>query len=342
MDSNNSTAIASSASSPNAKPMSAPPPFSAIGVVLCVTVFSLRGMPSWKEIDAVATVEAFTTPVLPSLLSTRSIGIIRCLIACFMLGAITMRMLGPGSEIFQVPNPSKSKLKPWKMRMCGILILATFTYWSFLLLGLYFLASGIICLISSFGLLDGNGDNEHLINSFLIPWLLRFSLLSFEISAPGAFLVSTVVRYGLWPAALKSRGPDGTILFRSFMGLVTHNVTVLFVLTEICFLGGTPVLMNHMAVGPVMVILYILFSWYMMNRWQPGTGPRFIYFFLDTTVPKYECAIALFVLVTVLMGFYIMVAQMYLLLESYLDDATVLPRILITVGLSSAVCRFRN
>ena len=155
--------------------------------------------------------------------------------------------------------------------------------------------------------------------------------------------MSTVVRYGLWPAALKAKGPEGTILFRSFMGLVTHNVNVLFVLTEICFLGGTPVLMDHMAVGPVMGILYILFSWYMMHRWPPpGTGPRFIYFFLDTTVPKYECAIALFVLVTVLMGFYILVAQMDSLLESYLDDDTGFLRILITVGLASAVCRFRN
>ena len=176
----------SSASNPNAKPpVSAPPPFSAMGVVLGVTVFSLRGMPSWKEIDALATVEAFTTPVLPSFFSTLSMGLIRCAIACFILGAITMRMLGPGIEICPVPTPSKSKLKPWKMRLCGLLILAPFTYWSFLLMGLYFLTSGILCLLSSFRLLDGGkGDNdENFIHSFLIPWLLRFSLLSFEISA---------------------------------------------------------------------------------------------------------------------------------------------------------------
>ena len=156
--------------------------------------------------------------------------------------------------------------------------------------------------------------------------------------------MSTVVRYGLWPAGLNAKGPDGTILFRSFMGLVTHNANVVFVLVEICFLGGTPVLRDHLAVGPVMGILYIFFSWYMMHRWQPGhqTGPRFIYFFLDTTVPNYDCAVALVVLVTVLLGFYILVAQIDALLGSYLEADTLLPRILITIGLASAVCRFRD
>ena len=65
-------------SNPKGKPpLTAPPPLSAIGVIVGVTIFSLWGMPSWDDIDAVATLAALTTPVLPSILSTCAIGMIR-------------------------------------------------------------------------------------------------------------------------------------------------------------------------------------------------------------------------------------------------------------------------
>lgn len=339
---------------PSAKPpLSAAPPYHTVLVLVGVSVFSFLKMPTWDEIDQVATVERLTTPLLvfPDnyyssiiiIISPFGIGCIRFLFALFILGIMLSRMFGPGMEINPTPS-KKSKLKPWKMVLKGWKSISTFTWWSFLLLGLSFLALASISFMAASG---GGGEDN-------IPqWLLRFALLSFEISAPGGFLVSTVVKYALWPQSLKNKGPSGTAMFRSFFGLVTHNANIIMILIELCLLGGTPVCLEHLAVSPSMGILYVLFTWFMMHRWKPNEeGPNFIYFFLDTTLGK-DATIALVALVTVLFGFYLLLAMLckYVLNssgsnndeeESLLGNDAILPRLLLVVGLSKLVCRFRN
>eukprot|EP00980_Cylindrotheca_fusiformis_P001224 scaffold331_cov117-Cylindrotheca_fusiformis.AAC.2 len=314
--------------SANAKtPMSAPPPIHSVLLVAAVSFFSIWKFPSWQSIDNVATIKTFTTPVLPAM-SVAYMGLVRLLFATFILGVGVGQMTGPGVEI-QPTVAKNSKLKPWKYTLKGFRTISTFTWWSFLLLGFSFLSSALITLLSA------SGHEE-----FVHPWLLRFAFLSFEASAPGGFLVSTVVRYALWPAILKEKGPEGTVLFRSFHGVVTHNVNVIFILIEVCLLGGLPVLLEHIGVAPVFGIAYILFTWFMANRWIPGEGPKFIYFFLDTTL-GWDATKALMMLVAVLLGFYVMFANIDSFLEHRLGDAF-LPRLLVAVGLASIVCRFRN
>lgn len=333
---------------PSAKPpLSAAPPYHTVLVLASVSLFSFFQMPTWEEIDQVATVERLTTPLLrvprgySIAVSPFGIGCIRFLFALFILGIMLSRMLGPGMEINPTPS-KKSKLKPWKMVLKGWKSISTFTWWSFLLLGLSFLALASVSFLAA----SGGKDN--------IPqWLLRFALLSFEISAPGGFLVSTVVKYALWPQSLKNKGPSGTAMFRSFFGLVTHNANIIMISIELCLLGGTPVCLEHLAVSPCMGILYVLFTWFMMHRWKPNEeGPNFIYFFLDTTLGK-DATIALVALVTVLFGFYVLLAMLckYVLNNSGSNDEeeslllgndAILPRLLLVVGLSKLVCRFRN
>jgi len=284
----------------------------------------------------VATVERLATPLLPAYISPFGIGVIRFIFAAFTLGIMFSRIFGPGMEINPTPSP-KSKLKPWKMVLTGWKSITTFTWWSFLLLGLSFLALASISLLAA--------------NDKTVPqWLLRFALLSFEITAPGGFLVSTVVKYALWPQSLKNKGPQGTNIFRSFFGLVTHNANVIMILIELCLLGGTPVCLEHMAVSPTMGILYVLFTWFMMYRWVPHEkGPKFIYFFLDTTLGK-DATIALLALVAILFGFYLLFAILckYVLNSSSQEESLLLgndaivPRLLLLFGLSKLVCRFRN
>lgn len=314
---------------PSAKPpTSAPPPSHSVIFILAVSLLSIWKFPSWQSIDNVATLETFTAPVLPNTMSILQLGLVRLFFALTILGVVMSRVLGPGVVINPTVSP-KSKLKPWTHKLTGVRTIATFTWWSFLLLGLSFLSSATISILVALGK-----------EEFIPSWFFRFAFLSFEISAPGGFLVSTVVRYALWPASLKAKGPDGTLPFRSFYGLVTHNANVIFILCEVCLLGGLPVLLEHMAVAPLLGIGYVLFTWFMANRWTPGQGPKFIYFFLDTTL-GWDATIALVVLVTVLLGFYVMFANMDAFLEHRLGDAILL-RLLVVVALASIVCRFRN
>ncbi|CAJ1939149.1 unnamed protein product [Cylindrotheca closterium] len=324
---------------PSAKlPLSAAPPYHSILVLTAVSVFSLLTMPTLKDIDQVATIESLTTPLLPTYISPFGIGVIRFIFATFTLGIMIARILGPGMEINPTPS-TKSQLKPWKLVLKGWKSITTFTWWSFLLLGLSFLALASISFLDAY-------------DKRVPQWLLRFALLSFEISAPTGFLVSTVVKYALWPQSLKNKGPQGTNMFRSFFGLVTHNANVIMISIELCLLGGTPVCLEHMAVSPTIGVAYVLFTWFMMYRWVPHEkGPKFVYFFLDTTLGK-DATIALLALVVVLFGFYLLFAILckYILNSnagsqeerSLLGNDAIVPRLLLVFGLSKLVCRFRN
>mmetsp|Transcript_27365 Transcript_27365/g.66458 ORF Transcript_27365/g.66458 Transcript_27365/m.66458 type:complete len:344 (-) Transcript_27365:466-1497(-) len=328
------------ATNPSAKPpLSAAPPYHSVLVLVIMSVFSLLKMPTLEEIDQVATIERLTTPLLPSYISPFGIGIIRSIFATFTLGIILQRIFfGKGVEINPVPSKN-SKLKPWKMVLKGWKSVATFTWWSFLLLGLSFLALASVSLLAAY-------DKQ-------VPqWVLRFALLSFEISAPGGFLVSTIVKYVLWPIALKKNGPQGTKVFWSFFGLVTHNANVIMILMELCLLGGTPVCLEHIAVSPIMGIAYVLFTWFMMHRWLPNEkGPNFIYFFLDTTLGK-DATIGLLALAAVLFGFFLLFAMLckYVLHSDREEESQLLlfgndaivPRLLLVFGLSKLACKFRD
>jgi hypothetical protein len=253
---------------------------------------------------------------------------IRLLFGAFSIGIGIHRMTGPGVLIESTTYRPKSKLRKSKVRLKGLRSIATFTWWSFFLLAFSFLGSSAVALLVAFNLED-----------LIRPWLLRFSILSFEIASPGAFLVSTVVRYALWPEAISQHGRKGSIHYRSFQGIISHNFNVIFVSIEICLLGGLPIVLDHLAIAPLLGVVYVIFSWWMATRWTMESNPTFIYFFLDTTL-GWETSISLLALVAVLVAFYVLFSQLGTVLE-YLEEGLV-PRVIACIGIASCVCRFRD
>ena len=169
-------------------------------------------------------------------------------------------------------------------------------------------------------------------------WLLRMALLVYETAAPQTLLVSTVVRYAIWPQVLKGTGDTSDLAHPRT--LLWHNANSVLALIEVALLGGLPVVVSHVAIAPMFGIAYIFFSWAMAPYWSPQDGPQFIYFFMDTTVDNHGHALAIMALLTVLMVFYGLFAGASLVLE-YLGSG-ILSHIVFVLVVSAGVTRFRD
>jgi len=306
---------------------SAPPPVHSVIFVAISGIALFHSLPSLHDIDQVATIQTFTSAVLDNddQQHPACLAVVRLIFGLFVLITTITRVLGKG----MAPQPTylpKSKLKAAPLALVGLRTLASFTLWMWVLLGICFMLTGSIPLLHAI-------DRSDLIS----PWHLRLALLSFEVSAPCAFLVSTVVKYALWPHALKSNG--NTEPFKTFYGLITHNCNVLFVAIEVCLLGGLPVELSHFAVGPLVGLVYVLFSWWMSTRWDRDNGPQFLYFFLDTTL-GWSTTFALAALLVVLLAYYAIFSAIDDVLE-HLDGGLAV-HVLTTVAASCLACRFRD
>ena len=349
---------------------SAPPPYHTVGIWLFMCVVCAYLFPTLEHIDHIATVETFTYSLLFSILqgsdssihspshstSLLVVAAFRLLSSAWIFYVVIDRVTGPGIA----PHPSyrpKSKLLSTQLHLRGAFSLFPFTWWCVVLLGCSFALSGVIPLLYYYeNYYASQEDTESA--SYLSPWLLRAALLSFEVVAPCEFLVATVVKYALWPHALRARGTAGTAVFRSFHGIFSHNVTVILILMEL-IIGGIPVAMSHVAVSPIFGLLYVLFTWCMSNTlakaavepvplkktgttvWKRrnNVGPQFLYFFMDTTL-GWTTSIALIVLLVVLLTFYAMFSVIDNVMEHM--QGGLVTRLLGSMGLVALVCRFRD
>jgi len=203
-----------------------------------------------------------------------------------------------------------------------------FTAWAWNLLGLSFALNGAITLLVYYGY------KELMTSSFML-WYLRISIIIFEISAPTAMLVSFVVRYALWPNALKGNGSNE---LKSFLSIVKHNVNIISVMVEVCLLGGIPIRGTDIVVAPLFGCTYIIFTWYMIHNWVPSGEPIFLYFFFDTTIRKKLITLVIVILSLTLMlffGIFIVFDDIMLYMGGGLTVHFGL-----VVGVSSLVCRF--
>lgn len=306
---------------------SAPPPYHSVLFVLLAAIIFIKCLPTLEHIDEVATIDTLTHGLF---VGPTSLAVIRLLIAAFILGVTAKRVMGPGVA----PQPTylpHSKLRSAPLRLVGLRSLAPFTLWCWVLLGVTFALAGTIPLLLTLGRTD-----------LIHPWHLRLALLAFEISAPCAFLVSTVVKYALWPHAYRSKGSEGTKVFRSFYGIVTHNLNVIFVIAEVALLGGLPVDMSHVAISPIIGLIYVLFAWWMSDRWHPKEehrGPQYLYFFLDTTL-GWTTTKALAALLVVLLVFFVVFSIIDDVLE-HLQGGLFL-HVLACVLASCLACKIRD
>jgi hypothetical protein len=222
-----------------------------------------------------------------------------------------------------------SKLHAATMELKGFQLQAYFTKWAWNLLSLSFLLSGTIAWLAS------EGHSEYLSQPEN-RWILRAALLTFETAAPTEFLVSAVVKYAIWPQLLASK--VDTLGLKSFKSLMMHNGCVFMLLLEVGLFGGIPITMSHFPLAPLFGLSYIVFAWYMSNKWNPQAGPQFLYFFLDTTLGK-ESTIALGLLLSTLIAFFIF----FWVADDIMMHLPGIPgRLAVATVVISLVCRFRD
>jgi hypothetical protein len=281
----------------------APPPWHAVALLGVFIACFASIFPSFESIDEVATIETFTHRIFPELISLRTLGFIRLAMALLIWHTSYSVIFRSDGFTMIGRYATVSKLKRTRFQMKGWKTLATFTHWSWIMLGLSFSLSAAIALDISFGL-------EHHVSKPM----LRAALICFEIAAPLSFLVSAVVTHAIWPTAVKQNG-DLTDL-KTPRTLLMHNANIFFSLTEVALLGGLPVRFADIALAPLFGVVYVIFTWSMRKAWVPveKEGPQFIYHFMDTTVGL-ATTIALAVLMAVLIVSYSCFAQMHQVLD---------------------------
>ena len=297
---------------------SATPPWHTVAILVLVASYYIREIEtSLETIDEAATVTTFSRRLFPNLLSIAYLGWIRLALAMFVWAITIYLALSPEGDLlgsFYLPG---SKLQSTSFRVRGLKTLTPFTVWSWILLGIGFTMSATIALtVAHNGSAktfehDSTGD----ITSAVVfsPWFLRIALIVWELGAANSILTSIVVTYGIWPLLLQE-GVD-TAELKNPITLVMHNINAMLSMTEVCLLGGLPVRWDDIAFAPLFGIVYLLFSWYMMDKWTtPDKGPQFLYFFMDTTLGLLS-SISLLVVFVVLQGAYGLFVVLHRLLD---------------------------
>lgn len=305
---------------------SAPPPWHAVGfIVLCFAIL-FPTLPTRSKLDEVAHLETFSARLFPQYMSIQQLAWIRAILA----GAVWMTtiFMATGSGwIQQTAYLKNSRLKRVPNHLVGVKTLYPFTSWSWNLLGLSFTLSSYIAFQAASG-------------GVVSPLLLRLAIVCWEIAAPCTLLVASVVRYAIWPGILKLPNGNSDEL-RSMRNFMMHNMNVVFALTESCLLSGLPVRWSHAALAALWGSLYVLFTWFMIHRWNdPRHGPQFIYFFFDTTLPGYTATKVLALLLTILMVYFGIFCVQNALLKVL--NGGLVTHVLFVGAVSSMVMRFRD
>lgn len=155
-----------------------------------VFIFFVSWIPAfWQGLDEVASIKTFTRSVFPDLISSEVIAVCRIIFSSVIFAVIFINYGGPGwTHTTDYKKGSKLHSKPMFFQGWGTM--CYFTNWVWLLLGISFLLSGSIPLLSFHG-------------AQIPKFVLKLAILSFETVAPLSLPVSTVVRYAIWDDLLK-------------------------------------------------------------------------------------------------------------------------------------------
>lgn len=309
------------------KPLtSAPPPMHLVATLGVITAFFAYIVPSWETLDQVAKVETFTAVVFPELMNVTTLVYLRLLIALSIgLTSFYLVFLYEGWE--QISSyMAGSKLIRTPNKLVGIKTMFPFTSVSWNLLGLSFACNAYIAAKGA----RGEPVDQRILRTAVVLW---------EMAAPYTLLVAAVVRYAIWPAVLKAK--NSTDNLKHWRNVMMHNMNVLFALLEAACMGGLSVQWTHIAFAPLLGVMYVMFTWSMMMRWNtPDKGPQFIYFFLDTTLPGFLPTKVLLILLLVFAAFYGLFCVFHNVLS--LLGGGLLAHLGFVVLVSSAVMRFRD
>ena len=314
---------------------SASPPWHAVVAAAAISVMYIpMAATSLATMDEMATMETFTSRLFPNFMSIQTLGWIRLAIASFVWAVTFFMIYGMGTMWKSIYLP-RSKLQSTTILLERFQTLTPFAAWSWILLGLAFSMTGTLALVTHYT------PQQHSKLSRIVssPRFLRTALIVWELGATSSILTSAIVTYALWPVRLK-RG--GTAQLKERRQLIMNNVNVVITMTEVCLLGGIPVRWVDATFAPLLGIVYLLFSWYMTDKWSTRThedkGPQFLYFFLDTTL-GYRTTMYLILLLIVLQFSYLVVVVLQTLLDTV--GGTLTTHAVAILGVCSLVCRFR-
>jgi hypothetical protein len=169
------------------------------------------------------------------------------------------------------------------------------------------------------------------------PWILRSILMLWQTTAPCAFLVSSVIRYVIWDQVKKGAGD--TKHLKHIHNVFCHNLNSIYVLAEVALLGGLPVRLSEMYLGPIYGCVYIWMAWSLTEFWTDKKyGPHYIYFFLDTTLPGYKSTVALAALTATLAFFYCLLSCVSVWLHHLTDCYILFGNSATSSGVQSCFC----
>ena len=327
----------------------ATPPFHTILVYGMMVMVLLYHFPNLQQLDDIATIQVITKCQYFSFISIYTIATVRVMCTIFIVLTLGHMISNRTGWYIITPYLPKSKLKKHvSHHMVGIKTLYPFTSWSFVLLGLYFTLASYIT-IQAIGIQQrqeqftaADLENAYRTYNQTHRTLLRCTIVLWEISAPCTILIAVIVRYVMWPAALRrireqqqpsSSSSSSTFslstpahTLNSYQNICMHNINVLLALVERCLLSGLPVRYHEWTYAPLYGCVYVLFSWNMVGQYSDRRryGPHFIYFFLDTTLPGYFSSYALMALLLVLLLFYSLYCSIASILY-YIDHTIVDP-----------------
>jgi hypothetical protein len=328
---------------------SAPPPWHAITLVVGLFAIFLNRLPSLESLDEIATLETIQHVNFKTIFSVQQLGWIRILSGSIMLLDSTYALFFGAWEqdtVYWFAAPASSKLtvvqqipfrgvfraQPASIRS-GLMTWSSFTMWAWIMEGWTFVLLGVLTLLP-----PDTSPQLHVQHQ----WLYRIALIGWEISAPTSILVSSVVKYVLWPECAENSAKYRTHNVLKHPGaLLEHNWNVLAALLDIGMLGGLPVRFKDISVAPLFGLIYVVYSWSMMHSWcDPDKGPQFIYPFLDTTM-GWTTSVALLALLLLLMLSYGIFAWADHVLTEYLDGSIVTHAVVVVL-FAACVCRFRD
>jgi len=308
------------------------PPLVAVAFITVVLSICSIYLPAiFSSLDSIATVEVLTTPRFEDLISKKALGYIRLLIASLFC-SVSIRRLTIKQNQMTIPYLKGSKLQRLPITMNGVRSQMMFTAWTWNLLGLAFALNGMVTLLIAYN----HNDDEIHVPAYLQN-LMRCAVLTFEMSAPTSMMVSSFVRYILWPRALKN---GDTINFRSMLSLLQHNGNVIAALVEVGILGRIPMRIDYTPLAVVFGAFYVLQTWAMTHRWLPSKDPQFVYFFFDTTLDKKVVVFVLAALLFIMTLFHCMFFSVVALINHF--DGGVLLNTFLVAGVASCFCRFRD
>lgn len=303
------------------------PPLSAVAVVVALIAVTVQYLPICTDeiLSTEAVTDTFLRRMYPSYVSVNVLIATRLcfglLCACVTLQSVFFACV----KIQTVYMRPQSKLVDTTITMKGRLYLYPFTSWSWIILGVYFLLSAYVTWASS----TGGASTPP-------TWLMMLTLCLWKISAPMTLLIGAVVKYALWPATLKKVGPGH--VFKKLRSQLQHNSNIIMAMTELLFLGGTPLGgLQNLPLPLAYGVSYVIFSWATMKHWNPETGPAAIYFFMDTTL-GWKHTVSLIVLVGVLLLFYTITCGV----EQLADGRSMEIHLGIFISIVLLTCRFRD